>query len=610
VAELIMENNEDQLNEVLDMTHAGSSVILEADAVLHPYVSYVIRKIASGRSRNKVVLHPEVNDKKILEELGHGRVRGHDARELRGAAAENMFAALKSYCDALAAEMGENTRETITDVSGICRGPLGLRSIVFEPDGGQESRKPAASASRHVLVLENADFLFSGGREEDGKDFHDLIGLMKNLPNAVFILLHDPSIEMPGMAPQMFPAIVPLSPLKRGILWKSVHEDVRLSVMERAKGFGEHAEKIAEMILWQECARLNLHQVCKLLDAWPVMPGSVASVMQFIRTFRAPTLAHFSPVDKDEIGGYYVVRRWLDDYLIAPYRLWCSSDADELKRMYMRCITRGICFEGDSGNGKTMLARWLATELAAYLEVVNAAEVRTKYVGDSEARISQIFKRARMNSPSIIVFDEFDAIASQRQMDTPNRVDSTIVNTLLTEMSGLSGAGDDRLVIVITTTNMWDAIDFSIRKRPERIGDLFTIGNPVPEDLDNRSNQTWSDGKTRMKSLLDVFWARYPEIQRAGAPEAEVKAALVRAISAGIGKADGNGGAAGGLSCDEIQDVFRSVERRIVLNSGPQPKAGRIGEWADERIHELLGRRRRRSGGKTHSPAASEDLYT
>ncbi|WP_062087681.1 CDC48 family AAA ATPase [Sulfolobus acidocaldarius] len=134
---------------------------------------------------------------------------------------------------------------------------------------------------------------------------------------------------------------------------------------------------------------------------------------------------------------------------------------------------KGILLYGPPGTGKTLLARALANEIGAYFITVNGPEIMSKFYGESEQRIREIFKEAEENAPSIIFIDEIDAIAPKRE-DVTGEVEKRVVAQLLTLMDGIKGRGR---VIVIGATNRPDAIDPALR-RPGRFDREIEIRPP------------------------------------------------------------------------------------------------------------------------------------
>ncbi len=135
---------------------------------------------------------------------------------------------------------------------------------------------------------------------------------------------------------------------------------------------------------------------------------------------------------------------------------------------------KGILLYGPPGVGKTLLAKALANEIGAYFIAINGPEIMSKYYGESEQRLREIFEEARKNAPAIIFIDEIDAIAPKRE-EVVGEVEKRVVAQLLTLMDGLEGRGD---IVVIGATNRVHAIDPALR-RPGRFDREIEI--PMPD---------------------------------------------------------------------------------------------------------------------------------
>ena len=135
----------------------------------------------------------------------------------------------------------------------------------------------------------------------------------------------------------------------------------------------------------------------------------------------------------------------------------------------------GILLYGPPGCGKTLIAKVLASESEANMFMINGPEIMNKYYGETEAKLRDMFKEAKDNSPSIIFIDEIDAIAPKRE-EAYGDVEKRVVAQLLALMDGLNDRGN---VMVLGATNRPDSIDPALR-RPGRFDREFEIS--VPND--------------------------------------------------------------------------------------------------------------------------------
>ncbi|MBU7018498.1 MAG: CDC48 family AAA ATPase [Theionarchaea archaeon] len=156
---------------------------------------------------------------------------------------------------------------------------------------------------------------------------------------------------------------------------------------------------------------------------------------------------------------------------------------------------KGVFLYGPPGCGKTLLAKAVAHESEANFISVKGPEVLSKWVGESEKAIREIFRKAKQVSPTIVFFDEIDAIAQRRGEEIGSRVGERVVDMLLTEMDGLEDMGD---VVVIAATNRPDMLDPALL-RPGRLDRLILV--PAP---DQEARKNILEVHTREMPLKDV----------------------------------------------------------------------------------------------------------
>ncbi|MFH1801601.1 MAG: CDC48 family AAA ATPase [archaeon] len=137
---------------------------------------------------------------------------------------------------------------------------------------------------------------------------------------------------------------------------------------------------------------------------------------------------------------------------------------------------KGVLLHGPPGTGKTLLAKAVATESDANFILLNGPEIMSKFYGESEKKIRDIFEEAEKTSPAIIFIDEIDAIAPKRE-EVHGEVERRVVSQILTMMDGLKSRGK---VIVIGATNRVNALDPALR-RPGRFDREIEVGVPGKE---------------------------------------------------------------------------------------------------------------------------------
>ncbi|XP_059024963.1 ATPase family gene 2 protein homolog A isoform X1 [Mustela lutreola] len=152
----------------------------------------------------------------------------------------------------------------------------------------------------------------------------------------------------------------------------------------------------------------------------------------------------------------------------------------ELFKSYGIPCPRGVLLYGPPGTGKTMIARAIANEVGAYVSVINGPEIISKFYGETEARLRQIFAEATLRHPSIIFIDELDALCPKRE-GAQNEVEKRVVASLLTLMDGIGSEGSEGQVLVLGATNRPHALDAALR-RPGRFDKEIEIGVPNAAD--------------------------------------------------------------------------------------------------------------------------------
>jgi len=169
-----------------------------------------------------------------------------------------------------------------------------------------------------------------------------------------------------------------------------------------------------------------------------------------------------------DIGGLEDVKEELREIVEYPLKFRDAYEALSIE------VPKGVLLFGPPGTGKTLLAKAVATESGANFIAVRGPEVLSKWVGESEKAIREIFRKARQAAPTVVFFDEIDAVAPARGMGIDTGVTERIVNQLLAEMDGIEKLEN---VVIIAATNRPDILDPALL-RPGRFDRLIYVPPP------------------------------------------------------------------------------------------------------------------------------------
>jgi transitional endoplasmic reticulum ATPase len=239
----------------------------------------------------------------------------------------------------------------------------------------------------------------------------------------------------------------------------------------------------------------------------------------------------------DDIGGLDTVKRELQEAVEWPMRF-----PDMYKQLGHK-VPKGILLHGPSGTGKTMLAKAVATESEANFISIKGPELMSKWVGESEKGIRDIFRKARQASPCVIFFDEVDSIAPIRGggmegLGGGHSSSERMMSQLLTEMDGIQEIHD---VVVIAATNRVDMMDTALlrpgrfdkiiyipnpdKNTRERILQIYIRGKPVSDDIDIMRLVDMTEGfsgadvssvaNTAVSLVLHDYIQKYPSAEEA-----------------------------------------------------------------------------------------------
>ncbi|XP_075785967.1 ATPase family gene 2 protein homolog A isoform X3 [Pelodiscus sinensis] len=181
-----------------------------------------------------------------------------------------------------------------------------------------------------------------------------------------------------------------------------------------------------------------------------------------------------SNVTYDMIGGLSSQLKTIRETIELPLK------QPELFKSYGIPPPRGVLLYGPPGTGKTMIARAVANEVGAHVSVINGPEIISKFYGETESRLRQIFAEASQRCPAIIFIDELDALCPKRE-GAQNEVEKRVVSSLLTLMDGIGSEDSEGQLLVLGATNRPHALDAALR-RPGRFDKEIEIGVPNAQD--------------------------------------------------------------------------------------------------------------------------------
>jgi transitional endoplasmic reticulum ATPase len=333
-----------------------------------------------------------------------------------------------------------------------------------------------------VLVVQHLDLLAGGSDGSLSAEAREVTELLHGAAERVMLAFAAPSLSVPEVLAERFSTRVSITGVPRAVWFRDDDEEqplgralVTVNETERFSGYDpvEFYKHVAGMnpVLLRQAMRyaMSVHK--------DHPSPSARDLYSTIRAFKAQMSSNFEVPDVgfEDIAGYDEVKEHIQraiDIVVGHHRL--PPEYDHLRT---KLIPRGFIFHGPPGTGKTLFAKAIANKMNATILVVSGPEIMGTYVGESERNVREIFAEARRNAPSVVVFDEFDSIASRRSehSDGGSRAGNAVVAQILTEMDGFR---PEVPTLVIGTTNRLNLIDEALL-RPSR---FETIGIDVPND--------------------------------------------------------------------------------------------------------------------------------
>lgn len=335
-----------------------------------------------------------------------------------------------------------------------------------------------------ILVIPNLDLIGGGGEKGLNRESRELTEVIYNALDRLVLAFSDPSLPVPEVIASRFAVRAAVEGLDRAVAGprgQPVPIGKALVLAREAAMFKDFdPQELYKIIAGLNPIRLRQamayavqvacdHEECYSAEN----PAPLDLLVQEIRAFKAQTAEQFIVPDVtfEDIGGYGEVKATLAQAIM----LISGGGNVPDEKLRHELVPRGFLFHGPPGTGKTLFAKAIANQLNATVRVVSGPEVTDMYVGESERKVRAIFAEARRNAPSVVVFDEFDAIAARRsgRDDGGSRAGNALVAQILTEMDGFR---PDVPMLVIATTNRLGLIDEALL-RPSRFQPV-AIGLP------------------------------------------------------------------------------------------------------------------------------------
>ncbi|WP_415647104.1 AAA family ATPase [Stackebrandtia soli] len=348
----------------------------------------------------------------------------------------------------------------------------------------------AAVLSRAVAALRGGDTLLVTGVEELAPKetttpvstvFRRLMRTALGDGNAVICTTADPqavspNLRQPGLLEHEIGVPMPDVAARRALLAAFTAEmpltaEVRLDdLAARSPGY-----VAADLVTLVREAAVRAAMRAKDGGSPEVGAEDFASALTTVRpSSMADSSLELAPITLDDVGGMEEVKQTLTESV-----LWPLTYPDTFTRLGIEA-PRGVLLYGPPGCGKTFLVKAIAGTGKSNVLSVKGAELLTKWVGESEAAVRDLFRRARQAAPTLIFFDELDALAPVRGGSTDGGTADRVVAALLTELDGVESL---RNVVVIGATNRPDMIDPALL-RPGRLERLVYV---PPPDGDGRA---------------------------------------------------------------------------------------------------------------------------
>ncbi len=403
-----------------------------------------------------------------------------------------------------------------------------------------------------IFVLPYLDIITSAAQGMLTMEAREIMTIIHENPMLTLVAFEDPNFPFPELIEQAFPARCEMLGIPRNKISLLITET-------EAKKFGKDSLNL--MGLFKYVSGLNPVRFREIMgifakkpDYNPNMPEMLSSYLNELRDYTACSGASLSEINLNEdIAGYEYVKTKIQENILNIMLMSAKLTEEKEIKQLESIIPRGLIFYGPPGTGKTLFAKGIAEAMNAAIYIVNGPELKSKWVGEGEANIRQLFARARATAPSVIVFDELDSIASARSghsSDGASEASHSMVNQLLTEMDGFK---NEQTVLVIGTTNFLSSLDMAFL-RPGRFE--YQIEIPYPK---------WED----RKKILELYNNKY---------ETSITDNDIERLAGWTGRATSTGTPHTG---DHLCALIKAFKRYLINNQKVQSDENTFNQWLE-----------------------------
>ena len=351
-----------------------------------------------------------------------------------------------------------------------------------------------------IFFLPYLDIITSTTQGGLTMEAREIMTIIHENPMLSLVAFEDPDFTLPELIAQAFPARCEMLGIARNRISSIIAEN-------EARKFA--VDKINLMGIFKFVSGLNPVRFREIMgifarkaDFDPSIKDMHSNYMRELREYTACGGVSLSEIELEkDIAGYTSVKKQIHENILNMLQATAALNDENEIRKIESIIPRGLIFHGPPGTGKTLFAKGIAEALNAAIYIVSGPELKSKWLGESEANIRRLFARARATAPSVIVFDELDSIAGARSAssaDAASQAAHSIVNQLLTEMDGFR---KEQMVLVVGTTNFVESLDPAFL-RPGRFE--YQIEIPYPE---------WEDRKAILSLYNTKFETSLDETQ-------------------------------------------------------------------------------------------------